>query len=271
MVSRTDVSALRPGPRLQHGIVDHGDVWRPMSPSGCRISAAGAGSRCGREGIHGLEVGNDRSDDDAISHRRRCGEGRGRQGGGGSGGGAGGRRRRGGPGAGAGRRGQAKEQVHDLVDRGRRDLGAEAATRSRQMAGSVRTLADQVGALAAGDPQAAGPLTDLLQEGRDRLQSFAGRLDDGPNAVLDDVRRFARRQPLLFLATAGAIGFVAGRLVRADARPRRSGRRRAGRWRRRRSRRRPRCRRRRRRSSRRSRSRGPRRVSTCPAERCCRE
>ncbi len=110
---------------------------------------------------------------------------------------------------------QAKEQVHDLVDRGRRDLGAEAATRSRQMAGSVRTLADQVGALADGDPQSAGPLTDLLQEGRDRLQSFAGRLDDGPNAVLDDMRRFARRQPLLFLATAGAIGFVAGRLVRA--------------------------------------------------------
>ena len=132
---------------------------------------------------------------------------------------------------------QAKDQVHDLVDRGRRDLGAEAATRSRQMAGSVRTLADQVGALADGDPQSAGPLTDLLQEGRDRLQSFAGRLDDGPNAVLDDVRRFARRQPVLFLATAGAIGFVAGRLVRAGREPpRRSGRRRAGRWRRRRSR-----------------------------------
>jgi ElaB/YqjD/DUF883 family membrane-anchored ribosome-binding protein len=110
---------------------------------------------------------------------------------------------------------QAKDQVKDLVDRGRRDLGDEAAARSRQAAGSVRTLADQIGALADGDPQAAGPLTDLLQEGRDRLQSFAGRLDDGPNAVFEDVRRFARRQPLLFLATAGALGFVAGRMVRA--------------------------------------------------------
>jgi ElaB/YqjD/DUF883 family membrane-anchored ribosome-binding protein len=110
---------------------------------------------------------------------------------------------------------QAKDQVKDLVDRGRRDLGDEAAARGRQAAGSVRTLADQIGALADGDPQAAGPLTDLLQEGRDRLQSFAGRLDDGPNAVFEDVRRFARRQPLLFLATAGALGFVAGRMVRA--------------------------------------------------------
>ena len=110
---------------------------------------------------------------------------------------------------------QATGQVKDLVDRGRRDLGAEAATRSRQAAGSVRTLADQVGALAAGDPQAAGQLGDLLREGQDRLEAFAGRLEDGPDAVLDDVRRFARRQPLLFLAAAGAVGFVAGRLVRA--------------------------------------------------------
>ena len=110
---------------------------------------------------------------------------------------------------------QATGQVKDLVDRGRRDLGAEAATRSRQAAGSVRTLADQVGALAVGDPQAAGQLGDLLREGQDRLEAFAGRLEDGPDAVLDDVRRFARRQPLLFLAAAGAVGFVAGRLVRA--------------------------------------------------------
>ena len=111
--------------------------------------------------------------------------------------------------------GQAKDQFKGLMDRSRRDLGHEAANRSRQAAGSLRTLAGQVGALADGDPQAAGPLGDLIREGRDRLQAFAERLDDGPNAVLDDVRRFARRQPALFLATAGALGFLTGRLVRA--------------------------------------------------------
>jgi ElaB/YqjD/DUF883 family membrane-anchored ribosome-binding protein len=110
---------------------------------------------------------------------------------------------------------QAKDQVRDLVERGRSDVGDEAAARSRQAAGSVRTLADRVGALANGDPEAAGPLADLLREGQDRLQVFAGRLDDGPSAVLDDVRRFARRQPVLFLASAGALGFLAGRFVRA--------------------------------------------------------
>jgi hypothetical protein len=37
----------------------------------------------------------------------------------------------------------------------------------------------------------------------------------GPQGVLDDVSRFARRRPGMFLAGAAGIGFVVGRLVRA--------------------------------------------------------
>lgn len=111
---------------------------------------------------------------------------------------------------------EAKDHVRDLMDRGRTDLGGEAEARSQQVAGTIRTLAERAGALANGDPDGAGPLADLVREGQDRLQTLAGRLDDGPQAVLDDVRNFARRQPVLFLASAGAIGFLAGRLVRAS-------------------------------------------------------
>jgi len=110
---------------------------------------------------------------------------------------------------------EAKDHVRNLVDRSRQDMNDEATARSRQAAGAVRTFADRVGALADGDPEAAGPLADLAREGRDRLAQFAARLDEGPTAVLEDVRRFARRQPMLFLASAGALGFIAGRLVRA--------------------------------------------------------
>jgi ElaB/YqjD/DUF883 family membrane-anchored ribosome-binding protein len=110
---------------------------------------------------------------------------------------------------------EAKDHVRDLMERGRSDLGGEATARSQQAAGTIRTLADRAGALANGDPEGAGPLADILREGQDRLQTLASRLDDGPQAVLDDVRNFARRQPVLFLASAGALGFLAGRLVRA--------------------------------------------------------
>jgi hypothetical protein len=110
---------------------------------------------------------------------------------------------------------EAKDHVRDLIDRSRQDLDSEAAARSQQAAGTLRTFADRMGALAEGNPEAAGPLTDLIREAQDKMSTFAGRLDDGPGAVLDDVRRFARRQPALFLASAGALGFLAGRFVRA--------------------------------------------------------
>ena len=110
----------------------------------------------------------------------------------------------------------AADHVRGLVDRARRDVDDEARVRSRQAAGAVRTFADQVGALADGDPDRAGSLAGLVRDGQDRLAMLASRLDDGPTALLDDVRRFARRQPVLFLASAGALGFVAGRLLRAS-------------------------------------------------------
>ena len=108
----------------------------------------------------------------------------------------------------------AKDHARQLLDQGRQHLDDEARNRSRQAAGGLRTLADQLGALTSGNAEQAGALGDYAQKGRQQLSRLADRLDDGPAAVLDDVRRFARRQPVVFLAAAGALGFVAGRLVR---------------------------------------------------------
>jgi hypothetical protein len=110
--------------------------------------------------------------------------------------------------------GDAMEHARQLLGDGRRHLDEEAHARSRQAAGSLRTLAGQLGALAEGDDGRAGAVGDYVRQGRDQIARLADRLDDDPTAVLDDVRRFARRQPVMFLAAAGALGFVAGRLVR---------------------------------------------------------
>jgi hypothetical protein len=108
----------------------------------------------------------------------------------------------------------AKEHARQLVDQSRQHLDEEARARGHQAAAGLRTIADQLGALSDGADERAGALGDYARQGREQLSRLADRLDDGPAAVLDDVRRFARRQPVVFLAAAGALGFAIGRLAR---------------------------------------------------------
>jgi hypothetical protein len=58
-------------------------------------------------------------------------------------------------------------------------------------------------------------MTDLAQEASRRGGAIADWLDTHePADVLDEVKRFARRRPVAFLALAAAAGVVAGRLTR---------------------------------------------------------
>jgi len=112
---------------------------------------------------------------------------------------------------------EAKDHARELVGRTRRDLMQQAEERSGQAAQGLRSLAGQFGALAEGRPHEAGPLTGYLRDAGDRIDRIASRMDQGPQAVLDDVKSFARRRPLVFLGMCGALGFAAGRLVRASS------------------------------------------------------
>ncbi len=60
-----------------------------------------------------------------------------------------------------------------------------------------------------------GLASSLVQKGAGATERLASRLDEGGiDAVMADVRSFARRQPGAFLLGAAAVGFVAGRLMR---------------------------------------------------------
>jgi len=112
--------------------------------------------------------------------------------------------------------GEARRQVDNVVDQTRRELSKQADERARQAAGGLRSLSAQVSALAEGRPADAGPLVGYLQDARWRVSGIADRLEEGgPQGLLDDVTDFARRRPVVFLAVAGAAGFVVGRLARA--------------------------------------------------------
>jgi hypothetical protein len=79
-------------------------------------------------------------------------------------------------------------------------------------------LSSQVGALAEGRTQDTGQLGPMLDEAQHKLQRYVTSLEDrGPQALVDDVSRFARRRPGVFLLGAGLAGFAIGRVVRGAA------------------------------------------------------
>jgi uncharacterized phage infection (PIP) family protein YhgE len=113
---------------------------------------------------------------------------------------------------------QAKQQVDGLVTQTREEVRQQAEERSAQAADGLRRLSEQVAALAEGQPDNAGSLPRYLEEVQEHVLGLASRLEHGgPQGIVDDVSRFARRRPGLFLAGAVGAGFVVGRVVRASS------------------------------------------------------
>ena len=111
---------------------------------------------------------------------------------------------------------EAKDQVSGLVSKARDELRTQTADRSQQAASGLRTLSDQLQALGEGRPDDAGPLAGYVTDARQQVASFASRLEyRGIDGVVDDVARFARRRPGMFLLAAAGAGFVVGRFVRS--------------------------------------------------------
>jgi len=113
---------------------------------------------------------------------------------------------------------QAKTQLTGLMGQTKDEVRQQAQAKGEQAAGGLRTLSQQLEALANGRPEEAGQLTSYLDDARQRVMGFASSLEQrGPQGLLEDIARYARRKPGSFLLMAGAAGFFAGRLVRAGA------------------------------------------------------
>ena len=113
---------------------------------------------------------------------------------------------------------QARQQLDRLVSQSRDEFRLQAEQRGTQAAGQLRTLSEQLTALAAGRPESAGPLVGYLEDVQDQIRRLTSRLEQGgPQELFDDVASFARRRPGVFLAAAAGAGFVAGRVLRAAA------------------------------------------------------
>lgn len=130
---------------------------------------------------------------------------------------------------------QGARQVADTAKSEARNVADEARLQSRQMFGqlrseatdqvgaqqsrladTLRSLGDELGGMARGEQPQHGLAADLAQQASARLDTAASWLGSRePAQVLDEVKRYARRNPGTFLVMAGLAGLVAGRLTRS--------------------------------------------------------
>jgi hypothetical protein len=110
---------------------------------------------------------------------------------------------------------ETQRQAKDLLDQGRTQVKSQVVTQQQKAGQGLSSLAQELRALADGTSQGApGPARDLLQQASSSMENFASMLQNRePADLLEEVRRFARRKPGLFLLGAAAAGVLAGRLT----------------------------------------------------------
>jgi len=102
--------------------------------------------------------------------------------------------------------------VDDAMGQVRGQLDDQGRQQKDRLAGTLVTVGDDLERMAQ---SGSGMAADLAREGADRARALARHLDGRePGELVDDVRRFARRRPGVFLLGALAAGVVVGRLVR---------------------------------------------------------
>ncbi len=109
---------------------------------------------------------------------------------------------------------EAKSQVRSLFSQVRDDVSIQAHDQQQRAAQGLRGLAGEFDQMAQDSD--ASMASGLVSQAGQRLDGVAGWLEGRePADLLDDVKRYARRNPGTFLAICGLVGLVGGRLTRS--------------------------------------------------------
>ncbi len=109
---------------------------------------------------------------------------------------------------------ETKQQAQSLLSTVSSEVRDQGRNQQQRIAGAVHSLSKELGGMASSSDE-SGPLTDLAQQASRRGGEIAHWLEDSePSDVLEEVKRFARRRPVLFLGICAAAGVVVGRLAR---------------------------------------------------------
>lgn len=106
------------------------------------------------------------------------------------------------------------DRATDLVGTALGEVRTQAQDQQQRLVGGMHTAASELGDMASSSQQ-SGIATEVTQQVSQRLEQAASWLEHRePSDVLEEVRGFARRQPVAFLVGAGLAGLVVGRLAR---------------------------------------------------------
>ena len=107
-------------------------------------------------------------------------------------------------------------QARELFGQATAQLSEQAGAQQRKAAGTLRTVAEDLGRMGQGQQPESGLATELVQNLETRARSIGDWLEQrSPEDVLDEVKRFAAERPGLFIALAAGTGIVAARLTKA--------------------------------------------------------
>lgn len=109
---------------------------------------------------------------------------------------------------------EAKTQAAGLLGGVTSELKSQASTQQQKVASTVHSLSKELGSMASNSTE-SGPLTDLAQQGSQRVGEIAHWLENRePSDLLEEVKSFARRRPVAFLGISFGLGLLAGRITR---------------------------------------------------------
>jgi hypothetical protein len=109
---------------------------------------------------------------------------------------------------------EAGRQGRDLLHQAQGQLEEQAAQGQQRLANQLLSLSDELRSMADASGQ-SGMAANLASQAASRARHAGQWLDDRkPSQVAEEIQRFARRRPAVFLALAVGAGLVAGRLTR---------------------------------------------------------
>lgn len=115
---------------------------------------------------------------------------------------------------------ETARQAKNVYADARSHLRQQASSQQQRAAGGLRSVGDEIRSMAEQGGQ-SGPASEVARQASARISEVADWIEARePGHVVTELKQFARRHPGVFLAGAGILGVLAGRLTRglvADA------------------------------------------------------